>query len=455
MSQFEKRKTVLILANLLLPIALHANQISHLSQPFIAGGAYHASQGLKPLLLSSKNNGESWKLAQINSDTSQEESKGIVESISCSQAFCAATGAFMLSKMSLIVSIDGGETWTFPKNINLPSSSILQQTKAVACNKNNCVLTGVNLVYSGIKPLLLVSDQTGQNWTSIENITDLPTNIEATSIDAINCTDSVCVATGVLETANTDSPLLLVSNDSGKSWRYIKSISIPTNTTVRAFDKLSCDQQNCAVAGAYTSDSGDKPFVFVSNDYGQNWYPASLPSFTDMKNIELASVNFTQSTLMITGMYESKESYWPLILVSKNNGKSFQQMDNIAGKPHDMIASAITSSYCTESNACTAIGYYLSSADKEFKSMFLTSKNGGNTWTIIQKIENQPARQISFQTLTCHNDFCVAAGENNTNLDSVLPPIAISQNTGASWKFVDNIKGFPEDLTSVEVYALR
>ncbi|MDR3502724.1 MAG: sialidase family protein [Legionella sp.] len=201
---------------------------------FVAAGSYYSTSGdVKPLVMSSSNNGATWGL-----------------------------------------SITG--TAPVP-----PPGLVTGQINAVSCSGSVCVAVGT-FSTSASYPLAATSSNSGQTWSYTINATtpQLPSDFFAGSdnyFSGVSCSGNICIAVGAyLKDSTTNFPLLAASSDGGKTWIYRINSSYPVlvgDTMENGyFNTASCQGTYCMAAGSYQSTSGTSyPLLAVSSDGGTTW----------------------------------------------------------------------------------------------------------------------------------------------------------------------------------------
>lgn len=430
----------------------------NLTRMQVAGGAYHKSGQTLPLLLVSNNNGQSWSFVPTISNHPCESYEGMISEASCNDSVCSAVGSGF-NQIPLLVSHDQGQTWSLVENIQGSPPSNLQILSSISCTSNACIAAGTyfNLSRNTSWPLLVKSDSRGQSWAFVQNISDLPKDLESAILTSVSCAGNVCSAVGNYKNkSDADQLLLLVSNNSGESWSFIQNnADLPPD--FNSSDLIvNCIGETCIVAGNYNTTT-KLPLLLVSNDKGHAWTIiknlAGRP--VDMKDGKFYSVSCTGTVCVAAGVYHEDNIYLPLLVLSKNNGKTWSIVHNILNLPTNMQAAELSSVTCSGSIWVAAGYYYTAEEALPFLPFLLVSSNSGESWTFVEKIAGFPAKSASFHAVSCTENTCTAAGEYYHTVDIDLPPpLVVSNDKGQSWTFIENIPGFPNGLKSAEVFAL-
>lgn len=228
---------------------------------FIAGGNDISA----PLILVSNNAGSTW----TNKPITNNPTNGFILSTSCTgtgtSAICAGAGTDTTNGIPcVIVSVDGGNTWTNKTIPSVPNGDF---------NGVSCTGSGANAVCAAVgktstaSPYLAVSTDGGNTWSS-KSISGSPAS---GTLRQVSCTGSgssaICVAAG--EDSSLGFPLVVVSNDGGNNW---STRSIIGNLN-GSFNAVGCtgigSSAICTAAGANAVDG--KAYIAVSTDGGDNW----------------------------------------------------------------------------------------------------------------------------------------------------------------------------------------
>jgi hypothetical protein len=253
-------------------------------------------------------------------------------------------------------------------------------------------------VYPQTRPMILVGNDQGQSWTFVKDISNLPANLQEAAPLAVSCQGNNCVIAGEY---NDSQPLLLFSKDKRESWVFTNNISgIPSDYDVNYLSTLACSNDTCLTGGfadkrGYHSEPQDFILLLQSRDRGKSW--------------------------------------------SRVNGGLLVNLKNKRGAIHDITRSG---------NHWIAVGNYVT---REFPRIpwvewpfVLVSKDNGTSWSFLTKYAGLPSSVSgSFSTVHCSNNICLAGGTGGYAGDNGLPFLFRSDNNGESWSSVKNISGFP------------
>lgn len=236
-----------------------------------------------------------------------------------------------------IVSKDGGKSWSYIKTIaNLPENKDLR-FNSLRCKENNCIATGSYTPKESHHrlPIFIISQDSGQHWSYVKHITGLPP-IKHGSISSLTHDNETWVAAGSFGNTNdteVKSPLLLVSKDKGHHWSFVKDISgLPDKST--SVKSVSCQNGFCVAGGFYLLDvnepnSFEFPLLLVSNDEGRSFrFINDIANLPAMKGASINAINCKNDSCSAIGHYDdirsgnnhNEATYRPFIVTSKDKG---------------------------------------------------------------------------------------------------------------------------------------
>lgn len=206
------------------------------------------------------------------------------QSLSCNDKLCmiaGATGDGRSGEPILATSTDHGITWVYSDdiNINLPAdfayNGVLNNAK---CFNNLCIAVGrYNRVYTQNldSPLIAISLDAGKSWKyTSQTIANLPDGYKEARLQDVSCNDKICIAIGEYQVAkpadpmNNRSPFLIVSKDQGTTWSYVNALP-NKSTTYGFFTQVNCQTNACSIAGAYGNPL--QPLSIKTEDAGVTW----------------------------------------------------------------------------------------------------------------------------------------------------------------------------------------
>ena len=237
-------------------------------------------------------------------------------------------------------STNSGASWVYPATMLHPLTTPAFNNKksevtGISCSGRTCIATGYYEDTKGIfRPLLALSTNLGSTWTfpkAASNPTTSPAFLKYGGYYKVSCYTKNCVAVGFYtDTSNKMRPLMIVTNDLGKTWHFPAAISqlqgltvIPSTTTLLALSGVACRGISCIATGFSEPKTGfKKPLLAVSKDYGKTWvYNKSI--FKSNVGRSLYTPIYQGKTCMILGSETTPTSSKPLIGITQNNGDTW------------------------------------------------------------------------------------------------------------------------------------
>lgn len=320
---------------------------------------------------------------------------------------------------------------------------------AISCTDDMCVAVGgySNDSTTQGSPLLLVSRDLGNTWSNIQNISHLP-KMQSGSLNTITCTKNFCIAGGVATLKGTGDqvPMLITSSDNGQSWTYVQNINYPPKIHFASLKSIKCNLNSCVVAGSYEDgDRNHHVLLLLTQDKGESWsFIKEIPQLAN-KNVSIADLAYSNETFIAVGDYNDKGSikFKSLILVGKNSGSSWALSDF----SHDTLQ-MINSISCTD-NTCLAGGAIISSKD----APLIISQDSGKSWALVKNIPKLGQAPGNIDVVKCFGDSCTATGQSSLFEES-HPIMLMTNDRGASWSVQDNIGNFPKEIYKVRFASI-
>ncbi len=311
-----------------LPNSLAFGGLSYLSckkDNCVAVGDYTLESNLivnKLLILTSKDAGKHWKFEPVESDLEIIS----LRNFSCGNDFCVIAAdvrkSFYQVPVFFIRTINN--SWIPVREIKdspLPLDSV--SLGGMSCSANYCVVIGTFLsLEERTRIALLVSDDKGVTWRSIQKIKNLDDLMGKESyLQQISCHDDTCLVAG----GANHKPMLIESHDAGKTWM---KVDLPANHL--NLSRLKCTQSACIIAGV---DTLQKAFVLFSKDDGYTWtLNQSIPVLSSSSYIN--SIYCNGSHCLLVGKTKKNFVTEMVILSSDDSGVTWKSVDKITNLPH-------------------------------------------------------------------------------------------------------------------------
>lgn len=175
----------------------------------------------------------------------------------------------------LALSQDAGNTWHYPDAIThaaLPSPFKKGSLGGgVACDGPLCIACGHYNDNKKRRPLLALTQDEGRTWRYPADITttSLPKPLTRGSLDGgISCSAKLCIATGTYHDGKIYRPLLALTQDAGATWSYPKEITDPKLISPMKNGNLNghatCVNQTCLATGAYSDGIQIRPLLYCA-----------------------------------------------------------------------------------------------------------------------------------------------------------------------------------------------
>lgn len=383
-------------------------------------------------------------------------------SASCNSKFCAAVGTTNLDQNPkynplIAVSFDHGNQWSYISKLG-EKDNFPGQTSSVSCTNNLCVAVGTDIQkgYHPYMPLLTVGH--GNEWNIPSSvINNLPSDFIEGDFGYVTCNKSFCIAAGEYDSKDGHSyPLVAVSYDKDKvHWTYSSSIAatLPKDVELTDVFGLNCTDKVCIISGLYRLPS-DKQIAFLATSYdkGKTWtFPTDISSkLPDSDDSRLDKVNCYKDLCVAVGSYYSNQdrkvlNYIPLIAVSHDSGKTWSYVNDLGNKlPLGYDNGEFWNIGCNE-KLCLAGGQL--SVNNHYGPFLMYSKDQGNTWSMLNELPKDYVDGGDFTGgVNCSDTTCFAVG-NYRNTSQRFVPLLVSTQDGNTWSYPSSvIDNLPQDF---------
>ncbi len=363
-----------------------------------------------PLIESFTIEKETWTLLEAPSPT---EAKGAsLASVSCNGAErCTAVGQYVNSggtELTLAELYTGAsKKWAVQESAN-PAGAKSAASSSVSCiGTETCDEVGHYVESAGLElPLAEEFTSTSKKWTLVEAYG--PT--EATgSLAGVSCTSTeACTAAGhLLNSAGVDATLAERWN--GKEWS-LQETPNPTGTKGSVLSGVSCaTAEACSAVGHYTNSSGvEVTLAEVWNS--KKWSIQESPNPTGAKSAALSGVSCTAAeACTAVGYYVTSggvEETLAEVYTSTSKKWAIQESPNPTGAK----SAALSGVSCTAAEACTAVGYYVTSGGVE-ETLAEVYTSTSKKWAIQESPNPAGAKASSLAGVSCTAaEACTAVG---------------------------------------------
>ena len=243
-------------------------------------------------------------------------SNGNLRSVDCAGATCTAVGYFNDGSygQGLIVSNASG-SWVSTSAPTPNGGSGGDFLNAVRCVGATC--TAVGTYYDGTTDQGLVVTNSSGSWVS--TAIPAPNGGSNAYLNAVSCVSSTCTAVGAYYDGTTDEGLV-VTNSSGL-W-VSTAIPAPNGGSNAYLTAVSCLGSICTAAGGDSTDNSINGGVIVTNSSG-SWISTSIPAPSgatyfpeDMAPPGFQAVSCSQQTCVAASAYSTASALFGFVAQS-------------------------------------------------------------------------------------------------------------------------------------------
>ena len=429
--------------------------ISCASDQIIAGTLSYSNSSSQPIIIE-KNTDGSWIMNHQISELPADLTRGMLSSSSCSNNTCIAAGYYQKKTDDLapliLISQNKGKTWVFVKQINgIPFYVNEVNIFNVHCDNKICMAVGQTKTHAADDkkkdlPLLLISKDNGVSWVySNGGLVNLFSKTGG-RLSSVTHSGTTWITSGYYNyypfpwVRYYQAQLLMVSQDSGNSWKEINLNGNPIiPPALGILEDLKCSGNLCYIVG---ENGTNIPLIARSNDNGANWMIikniSGIPSSVEFADLE--KISCANDSCFASGSDFNGSTKPFLFMVSNDKGLSWSQINNIQNLPSDFERGEVKNISCTNNKTCGAIGWWINSrVNPQFFPMLLISQDAGQSW-VFQNMSNiiNDFSSASFYAINCADDTCMIIGKMKNS-----PLILTSVDKGESWKSITNIDGLP------------
>lgn len=420
---------------LFLLILLFSTQLLHAEplkgskvSPLVAVGQAGFPAGEEPLILVSENEGERWSYVP------SPEPIGRFVAVSCNGNQCTAIGDGGFDDFPAIyTSSDAKHSWQVNKNISgIPQEISKIRLSNLACVNNVCIAVGDAAILprnESVFPIILRSEDSGKTWRYVPNL--YPRSFLCHNVQ-ISCSGANCAIVGTAWKNEIYYPYILMSHDSGRSWAVITKIAdLPINQHNMLLN-VNCDASNCVAVGIQANliTHEMKPLFIYSNDAGKSWSFSKDVESNNGKGV--VSVNCTGSFCIAGGVvaFTKSSKNNSMLWISRDSGKSW------TSPSINKLFTLVNSVRCDDSS-CIALN--------TFPAFVLTSQDKGLSWKEAEISDPfHLMKYASLSSLSCTGNVCSITGEYYLmGIGIVRPFFLLSHDHGMTWRFNQNIDGLP------------
>jgi hypothetical protein len=309
-----------------------------------------------------------------------------------------------------------GSSWSLKSTPNPAAPPNQDQLTSVSCPSSSlCLAVGIDDNYpSGF----------GQSWNGSEWKAEPALAYSATSFRGISCpTTSFCLGVGgQVEGGSTASGEAWYSF--GGSWSpEEQSLPIPEGSTWSVLKGVSCTSETaCTAVGSYVKEGNTRTLALRWN--GSEWSVQTTPN-PETGEAQLNSVSCASSTFcMATGWNEGEPfaEHW--------NGSTWSIVS--VPTPSPSVQTGLNSVSCTSSTNCTAVGSYTPSSGANAKT--LIERWNGTSWSIVGSPNASGEYRNMLTSVSCtSSNACIAVGRYVTPGSETESKTLIESWNGTEW----------------------
>jgi len=321
---------------------------------------------------------------------------------------CIAAGTYSLSDGTNRGLVDewSGSTWTPQATPSLPAGKSMMISSLACVTISTCTAAGVTFP-SGGSASAMAMGLSGTTWT--QQTMAVPPMMEST-LNAISCVSSACIAVGGFRDANLgEGPV--AENFGGGTWKITVAVS-PYGAHGSTLLGVSCTSTSACTGVGYVTRPFGPPKTFAERWNGSKWViqvSAEQPGFNNL----LAGVSCpTSAWCAAVGNSFQPSLAQPLIEIW--NGANWTL--RVAPIPFASTASVLSSVSCTSATACVAVGNYQNGTNHH---VAFTEIWNGLSWSVTSFPPVSGSIDSVLTAVSCHGAHaCTAVGYFTTTTQS-------------------------------------
>ena len=381
----------------------------------LAVGRYVNSSGTEVTLAEAWPLLEKWSLQEPANPTGAKSSR--LSGVWCKTIeSCEAVGRYVNSSGTEVTLGEGlsVKTWSVQETPN-PSGAKSGGLSGIACSTiEACTAAGSYLNSSSAEAPVAERWGSTKKWALQE--ASIPKNPSG-SLPGVSCTSSeACTTIGhALNAGGTE--VTLAERWNGKEWTLQEALN-PTGAKSSSLSGVSCaSSTSCVAVGRYVNGSSvEVTLAEVWN--GTAWSLKEPLNPTGAKGSSLSGISCkTSEACMAVGRYVSS-SGTEVALAEHWNGKEWSLKEPV--NPTGAKSASLSGVSCATTEACIAVGHYVNSAGTE---VTLGESWSGTAWSLKEPANPTGAKSSSLTGVSCSSSAsCVAVGHfvNSSGVEVTL-----------------------------------
>jgi hypothetical protein len=348
-------------------------------------------------------NGTSWSLQSTPNPTGAEAS--FLDAVSCATAgTCTAVGSHVNSSGTSVTLAEewSGTSWSLQSTPN-PAGAKGSELSGVACALATACIAVGHYDDSAGKSVTLAEDWNGTSW-SVQS-TPNPAGAEGSELSGVACASAAgCIAVGSYSNS-AGKGVTLAEEWNGTSWS-VQSTPNPSGAKGSELSGVACaSAAACTAVGSYTNSAGTSVTLAEARN-GTSWSVQPSPNPKGAAAASLYGVSCLSATACTAvGSYTNGTGTGVTLAEDWNGTRwSVQSTPN----PKGAVAGELDGVSCTAATACTAVGYFGSSAGT---SGTLAEAWNGKSWSVQSTPDPKAATDSYLGSVACAAPAtCTAAG---------------------------------------------
>lgn len=448
-----KIKTILTTMMSITAFNLYAGDSNLL---FAVGSAEKNDRTEFPIVAVASQKGESWDYLSIPLPTDYKKLR-LLTAPSCNNNFCVAASSYWDSsndrKSLFAIRNNQTQTWKYvpiQHEDSFTGVAGVGYEAASSCNDSFCAVAQIYSTKENRRIPMIMTSANGQDWTFSKELLNVPEDYgHYGEVSKLKCTNDLCIAVGGYidkehKTFEHVRPLMAVSRNK-ETWSYV-NVPLPEDgigfATLAGVD---CTEKMCVAVGSYEPKSrkGTQSYILISKDKGASWSVNSIVPAQATGDSDFTSVKCHQDMCIAVGCYEvgkpkRYKDVWPLIAVTKDDGKTWTLPSSIISKlSHSVDAVNVFRSIDCNDKMCFAAGEIIDDKAGGFLPLLAFSDSKAESWSYVIDLPEDTSGTLIGDAY-CNKNICMATGSyvgTRGGKRTTLPLSIVTQDGGKTWLY--------------------